>query len=138
MAREELHSIESVLDKYVPGEELAEVKRILFGNPAECLELSEEVVAKAGEDDYEISGWRISALAEETRPPREVKIGLIQNKIVLPTDAPIQDQVSQLRVQTILLMRDSQDLRTVEESWGHSRECRAGWSQYPLSAGGLE
>jgi len=121
MAREELHSIESVLDKYVPGEELAEVKRILFGKPAECLELSEEVVAKAGEDDYEISGWRISALAEETRPPREVKIGLIQNKIVLPTDAPIQDQISGLlrRVGAIVenAGRAGVNILCLQEAW---------------------
>ena len=81
MAREELHSVESVLEKYVPAEELVEVKRILFGKPAESLTLSEEVLARAGEEDYEVSGWRISALSEETRPPREV--GQERGRVVL-------------------------------------------------------
>ena len=53
MSREELCSVESVLEKYIPGEELDEVKRILFGRPAGGLELSEAVLAKAAEDDYE-------------------------------------------------------------------------------------
>ena len=71
MSREELYSLESVLDKYVPSEELGEVKRILFGRPAGQLELSEALLAKAADDDYEMVGWRIAALPEETRPPRE-------------------------------------------------------------------
>ena len=72
MAQEELYSVESVLQRYVPAEELVEVKRILFGKPAESLSLDEEVVSRAGEEDYEVSGWRMTALSEETRPPREV------------------------------------------------------------------
>jgi len=113
--------VESVLEKYVPAEELVEVKRILFGKPAESLTLSEEVVARAGEEDYEVSGWRISALSEETRPPREVKIGLIQNKIVLPTDAPIQDQISGLfkRIGSIIenAGRAGVNILCLQEAW---------------------
>ena len=132
MSGEELTSLESVLQKYVPPGELAEVNRILYGRPAGVLELGDAARAKAAEEDYEIAGWSIEAAPEETRPAREVcklscscliniktittcfliiqcpcrctvtvqvcfcsqvKIGLIQNKIVLPTDAPIQDQV---------------------------------------------
>ena len=72
MSGEELHSLETVLEKYVPPQELAEVKRILYGRPAGVLELGEAALAKAGEDDYEIAGWSIGAAPEETRPPREV------------------------------------------------------------------
>ena len=73
MSGEELHSLETVLEKYVPPQELAEVKRILYGRPAGVLELGEAALAKAGEDDYEIAGWNIGAAPEETRPPREVR-----------------------------------------------------------------
>ena len=57
------------------------------------LELGDATLSRADEEDYQVVGWRIKAEREETRTPREVKIGLIQNKIVRPTDAPIQDQV---------------------------------------------
>ena len=72
MSGQELNSLEAVLEKYVPPQELAEVKRILYGRPAGVLELTEAALAGAAEEDYEIAGWSIEAAAEETRPPREV------------------------------------------------------------------
>ena len=72
MSGQELNSLEAVLEKYVPLQELAEVKRILYGRPAGVLELTEAALAGAAEEDYEIAGWSIEAAAEETRPPREV------------------------------------------------------------------
>ena len=72
MSGEELSSLETVLEKYVPPQELAEVKRILYGRPAGVLELTEAALAGAAEEDYEIAGWSIEAAPEETRPPREV------------------------------------------------------------------
>ena len=60
------------------------------------LELSEATVSRAVDEDYQVAGWRMTADPEETRPAREVRIGLIQNKIVLPTDAPIGQQVNNL------------------------------------------
>ena len=74
------------------------------------LELPGSIIARAEAEDYQVAGWAIGAETEETRNPREVgfnssdnndtipsfqvKIGLIQNKIVLPTDAPINQQVN--------------------------------------------
>ena len=55
--------------------------------------MAEAIVGRAEDDDYQVAGWRMEADTEETRPAREVRIGLIQNKIVLPTDAPIIQQV---------------------------------------------
>jgi len=96
MSAEQCESLESVLEKYVPQPELAEVKRILYGKPVKQLDLSEATVSRAGDEDYQVTGWRMEADMEETRPVREVRIGLIQNKIVLPTDAPINQQVTAL------------------------------------------
>jgi len=121
MSGEELTSLESVLQKYVPPGELAEVNRILYGRPAGVLELGDAARAKAAEEDYEIAGWSIEAAPEETRPAREVKIGLIQNKIVLPTDAPIQDQISGLfrRVGTMIEAagRAGVNILCLQEAW---------------------
>lgn len=55
--------------------------------------MAEATVGRAVDEDYQVAGWRMEADTEETRPAREVRIGLIQNKIVLPTDAPIMQQV---------------------------------------------
>merc|ERR1711970_1123846 len=92
----ELASVESVLEKHLPEQELAEVKRILYGRPARPLDIGEECARSAGDGGYEVAGWVIDAQQEETRPPRKVTIALIQNKIVLPTDAPISEQIAAL------------------------------------------
>lgn len=92
----EVTSLESILAKYVPEPELAEVNRILYGRTCGKLELDSDVKARAEAENYEIAGYSITALPEETRLPRKVKIGLIQNKIVHPTDASIQLQISGL------------------------------------------
>jgi len=52
-----------------------------FSSTAE--ELSEKL-------DVELAGYQISATSPS---PRITTVGLIQNKIVLPTDAPIKEQV---------------------------------------------
>merc|ERR1719462_821482 len=44
--------------------------------------------------DVELQKWSISALPEmEPRPPRKVSIALLQHRVVLPTEAPILEQV---------------------------------------------
>jgi len=92
----EIRSLESILEKYIPEGELAEVKRILYGKQHKKLELPSAVVFRAETEKYEIAAFTIPAAAEETRPQRLVKIGLIQNQIVHPTDDPISRQISGL------------------------------------------
>ena len=48
----------------------------------------------------------------------QVKIGLIQNKIVLPTDAPIQDQVLIKKVSTRHFILNNFPLRSLVCSGG--------------------
>ena len=57
------------------------------------LELPSDAVAEAGDKDFELCGYGFTAEAEEVRPARIVRVAVIQNKIVLPTTAPILDQV---------------------------------------------
>lgn len=89
-------SVESVLEKYIPEAELAEVKRVLYGKPPQSMSLSEETQNKAAEENFEVVGWKIGAQLEQLRQPRRVTLALIQNQIVLPTDAPVGDQISSL------------------------------------------
>jgi len=117
----ELESLESVLNKYIPEGELKEVTRILYGNQLKELDLSSHLLESAESDGYEVKGYSIPALPEETRPSRIVKVGLIQNKIVEPTDAPIQKQIAglQARVGGILEAAGKAGVNVVclQEAW---------------------
>ena len=46
----------------------------------------------ANNKDFEVKGFIFKAEQEQLRPPKIVKIGIIQNQIVLPTTAPVFDQ----------------------------------------------
>lgn len=117
----ELTSLESVLEKHLPEDELAEVRRILYGKQTKGLELSEESINRGEEGGYEVAGWRMTADLEETRPPRKVTLALIQNQIVLPTDAPIVDQITALhkRVGSILenAGKSGANIVCLQEAW---------------------
>lgn len=76
--------------------ELSEVKRILYGNPAQELKVPAEALAIADEKDFEVKVCGIGASPEQTRPPRKVKVAVVQNAIVKPTTDPIKDQIAAL------------------------------------------
>jgi len=118
---EELTSVESVLENHLPDAELAEVKRILYGKQARSLEINAESINRADEGGYEMAGWRMTADLEETRPPRKVILALIQNQIVLPTDAPIVDQITALhkRVGSIIenAGKSGANVVCLQEAW---------------------
>lgn len=89
---EEISSLEEVLEAHLPEDKLKEVQRILFGTGAKPLELPSDVRDVASKHDFEVKAFQIGAAKEQMRPPKIVRIGLIQNKIVLPTSAPLQEQ----------------------------------------------
>jgi len=57
------------------------------------LDLPDDAVGDASSGNFEVAGYGFDADREEVRPARVVRVGLIQNKIVEPTDAPILKQV---------------------------------------------
>ncbi len=57
------------------------------------LEISPQASRLACEKDFEVKAYSIGAAAEQTRPPRLVKIAVVQNAIVRPTSDPIKEQV---------------------------------------------
>lgn len=57
------------------------------------LDLPAEARSLAEEKDFEIKAYGIGAAQEQTRPPRLVKIAVVQNAIVRPTSDPVKDQV---------------------------------------------
>ncbi|XP_023322430.1 beta-ureidopropionase [Eurytemora carolleeae] len=138
----EVESVESILEKYIPPGELESINKILYGNPALDLEIPAEVLEKAEAENYQVKAFSIPALPEETRRPRLVKIGLIQNKIVLPTDSPIQDQISALHARIGAIIenagRAGVNIVCLQEAWTMpfafcTRE-KHPWTQFAESA----
>ncbi|PAA86849.1 hypothetical protein BOX15_Mlig034572g3 [Macrostomum lignano] len=92
----QFNSIEEILEKYIPKEELQKVHRGLYGfdiqDPSHYLKFDPKAKDLADKLKLEVKSFRFPALAEELRKPRIVRIGAIQNSIVEPTDAPIRAQ----------------------------------------------
>ncbi|XP_046465573.1 beta-ureidopropionase isoform X3 [Neodiprion pinetum] len=62
----ESYTLEDILNKHLPINELREVKRILYGGELENLNLPRF----KGTDDVEIKGWKFRASPEQLRQPR--------------------------------------------------------------------
>ena len=81
---------------HVPEKDLKEVKRLIHGcnkgEPVRTLTLPDSAVERSREIDVDLKGFRFLADDEQLRPPRLTRIGLVQNAIVLPTDASMNDQ----------------------------------------------
>ncbi|XP_072288900.1 beta-ureidopropionase [Eucyclogobius newberryi] len=90
----EFESLEKTLESHIPEAELAEVKRILFGKETKKLALPSCALESASQKDFELKGFCFSASPEQLRAPRVVRVGLVQHRTVLPTDAPVQEQIS--------------------------------------------
>ncbi|XP_038619195.1 beta-ureidopropionase isoform X4 [Tachyglossus aculeatus] len=121
MAGQEFASLERCLDRHLPAEELREVKRILFGKETRQLELPSGALEAASELDFELQGYAFQAAAEQLRQPRIVRVGLIQNKIPLPTDSPVTEQVAALhrRIEEIVEVaaRCGVNVVCLQEAW---------------------
>ncbi|XP_054717163.1 beta-ureidopropionase-like [Uloborus diversus] len=91
-ASDKVESLESILEKYIPEDELQFVKTSLYGKALRSLDFPEEAISTANEKNFELKGYAFDAEKEELRPPRTVRVGIIQNAIVEPTDAPVSVQ----------------------------------------------
>jgi len=61
-------NLENCLSKYIPIEELSEVKRILYGESQEkVLKIPDEVLSIATKHNFEIKGFIFEAQPESTR-----------------------------------------------------------------------
>jgi beta-ureidopropionase len=84
------------MQDHLPAEQLAAVQRVLYGanqgQPVASLELSKQVQQAAAEQQFDLQAYQFKAAAEQLRPPRLVRIGLIQHGIVEPTTAPFAEQ----------------------------------------------
>lgn len=77
---------------------LADLMQIvsLLSCPFRKLDLPSRAFEAALEGDFELQGYAFEAAEEQLRPPRTVRVGLVQNKTPLPADAPVAKQVQPL------------------------------------------
>lgn len=68
----------------------------LFPFQSRKLDLPGTAVSAAQERGFELQGYGFDAAPEQLRRPRIVRVGLIQNKIPLPTDTAVAVQVHKL------------------------------------------
>ncbi|CAN0051514.1 unnamed protein product [Lampetra planeri] len=96
MADAAIKSLDETLEKYIPAQELSEVNRILYGRQPKPLDVPVAALRLAEVGGFELRAFTIGAAPEQLRPPRLVRVGLMQNRIVEPTTAPVVQQVSAL------------------------------------------
>lgn len=93
--------------------------------PTYCrpLELPKEALSAAAERDFELQGHKFEAAVEQLRQPRLVRVGLIQNKIPLATDAPVAEQVGavglfkEINTASVLTIRLQWPLDPARKMW---------------------
>ncbi|XP_073485334.1 beta-ureidopropionase [Aquarana catesbeiana] len=138
----QLVCVEGLLGKHVPAEDLSEVWRILYGKELRKLDLPSSAVNAASQENFEIKGYVFEAALEQLRRPRTVRVGLIQNKIQLPTTSPVAEQVNALhrRIAEIVDVAAMCDVNIIcfQEAWTMpfafcTRE-RLPWTEFAESA----
>lgn len=88
----EFESVESGLDLIADENIKAEVTRVLFGKKLEALVTDGKVQSTASKLGIDFKSFKMTAQPEELRKPRIVRIGAIQNAIVLPTTDSVARQ----------------------------------------------
>ncbi|CAH2108395.1 unnamed protein product [Euphydryas editha] len=89
----ETHSFEAIINNNLSGRDLDEFNRIYYGRTNHLeVPIKESSIAVAKDNNFDIAAYAFPAKKESTRPPRIVKVGIIQHSIVVPTDRPINEQ----------------------------------------------
>lgn len=118
-------SMERLLEKYVPIDKLAEVRRVLYGHNGgglvPQLQLEEQLYEAAARKRLDLQGYAFSAKREQLRQPRVVRAALVQNAIVEPTTAPYRDQqqalYSRIRDVVELAGQAGVNVLCLQEAW---------------------
>lgn len=84
------------MQAHLPADQLAAVKRVLYGaNQGQAvgqLDLPKQAQQAAADHAFDLQAYRFTAAPEQLRAPRVVRVGLIQHGIVKPTTAPFDEQ----------------------------------------------
>lgn len=89
-------TLEDLLEAHIPDSMIGEVKRLMHGfnrgEPVRKLSLPAKAIERSTELNVDLKGYGFQAEDEQLRPPRLVKIGLVQNSIKLPTSDSFLEQ----------------------------------------------
>ena len=118
-------TLEDMLEKYLPEEELAEAMRVLHGynqgKRVGKLPIVEEVAQAASEMDLDVKAFQFEAAEEELRQPRKVVMGLVQNSIDVATTEPFKVQKQSLidKIESIcdLAGKSGVQVLCLQEAW---------------------
>ncbi|XP_045775432.1 beta-ureidopropionase-like [Maniola jurtina] len=92
-ASNEIVSIDSLVSHSLSGSELEEFNRIYYGRKDNhSLEIKTANIEYADSNNFEVAAYDFPAQKEETRSPRVVRVGIIQNSIATATNKPIIEQ----------------------------------------------
>eukprot|EP00794_Sanderia_malayensis_P014262 gene14262-15749_t len=118
---EDIRSLEDLLSKRLNPDELQEAERMLFGKTLRDLELPFVVTEAAKAKEFALSAYKIDASEEQLRTPRVVRVAAFQTKIVLPTTAPISEQITALheRIKEVVTIAASCNVNILclQEAW---------------------
>ena len=118
---DEVTSLDHILEKHIPDNDLKEVKRVLYGAPVDTLHISNDITEISSLHTFEVAAYKIPTPNEQVRQPRLVKIGAIQNHIVLPADKPVLEQVRALhdRIKVIIEVAGAAGVNVLclQEAW---------------------
>lgn len=93
---------------HLPPEQLCEVKRVLHGyncgEPVAAQPLPAAAVAAATTSGFDLQGYRFRASTEQMRPPRVVRVGLIQHAMPAQASAPYLEQREAVHARVRLLI----------------------------------
>jgi beta-ureidopropionase len=93
------HSVYDVLKTHLPKSEFDNVRRVLYGKEIDEIAVPLDIQSTADNLGIEVKHYSMVKLASEEhmRSRRVVRIGAIQNQIVVPTDRPIKEQYESIR-----------------------------------------
>lgn len=113
-------SLEEILSQLTP-EDQRHLKRLVFGAPVDALTIPENVARLAEANDFDVGAYKTVSPADSTRERRVVRIGVIQNSIVLPTTAPLVDQYKAIEAKVEKLIEAAAGLGAnvicLQEAW---------------------
>lgn len=111
---------ESLLENLPPAEQ-AEAKRILYGKEHARIPITPAAKELATKHNFDLQAYQVDAAAEQLRKPRIVRIGAIQNSIVLPTTAPFAEQYAAIerKIEVLLDAAASMGVNVacLQEAW---------------------
>eukprot|EP00249_Psilotum_nudum_P007106 c20308_g1_i1 orf=277-1545(-) len=119
------HSLHQLLAAHLPPPVFQEVSRLLLGlnggKLVRTIPLPTHLLSVAKSSGFDLQGYFFTASDEQLRPPRKVRVALIQNKIVLPTTDPFQDQKRAImaRIQSMIDVAGAAGVNVLclQEAW---------------------